>query len=509
MAEIENSSRTFDQRNWWTASGIAVVSLIYFADVFLRASRKLFWFDELFTVYLCRLPNFRSTWTAVAHGADFNPPLFYLLTRGAQHLFGEGLIATRLPEMLGVWLFGICIFLFVSKRAGHIAGFIAGTLPFFTLAQFYAYEARPHGITLGWCGLALLCWQKAEDGTAKYRWLCGMGLSLAAAMLTHVYAVYLIFPFALVELFGSFRTRRINWGMAVALAAPLTLAVAVFLPMFRVYRSTMPVGFAAATRMALPLFFVNTMGPATAVFLLFVLLLVFGAQPRLSEDIRNRRSRELLLLLGFCCLPLVGWLGSRFSHGPFIDRYFLSSIAGFSIFFGYANSPVKVQPWVSKWLAGAMLLLMLGDLAGVITARLKNNTTLEEASVGVTLSTNPRDPLDLYPALSSLDKPLDVLVLPDLSYFYFFNYAPPAVVSHLYFGAEPGDLLLGGYERLARWAHVGLRTTTFENFMSTHRRFLVYANVKGNGSVQRFLSAGYKLKSASAGGDGILYEYEK
>jgi hypothetical protein len=65
--------------SWGAIAGVALFSVLYFADIFLKASQKCFWFDELFTVYLCRLPDFKSTWTAVAHGADFNPPLFYLM----------------------------------------------------------------------------------------------------------------------------------------------------------------------------------------------------------------------------------------------------------------------------------------------------------------------------------------------------------------------------------------------------------------------------------------------
>src|SRR6266851_2535093 len=80
-------------------AGMALVSAVYFADILLKASRKCFWFDELVTTYLCRLHDFKSTWTAVLHGADFNPPLLYLLTRTAQGLFREGLIATRLPAI--------------------------------------------------------------------------------------------------------------------------------------------------------------------------------------------------------------------------------------------------------------------------------------------------------------------------------------------------------------------------------------------------------------------------
>ena len=130
-SRAESSSLGSFKLSRFSIAGIATVSAVYFADIFLKASQKCFWFDELFVVYLCRLPSFRDTWTAVVHGADFNPPLFYLMTRGAQRLFGEGLIATRLPEIVGVWLFCMCLFLFVARRAGVISGFIAGAFPFY------------------------------------------------------------------------------------------------------------------------------------------------------------------------------------------------------------------------------------------------------------------------------------------------------------------------------------------------------------------------------------------
>ena len=79
---------------------LAVFSIVYFGLTFYRASRKLFWFDELFTVYLCRLPDFKSVWRAVLNGADFNPPVLYLVTRFSERIFGEGHIATRLPEIV-------------------------------------------------------------------------------------------------------------------------------------------------------------------------------------------------------------------------------------------------------------------------------------------------------------------------------------------------------------------------------------------------------------------------
>src|SRR5437764_172458 len=89
---------------------LIVFSGLYFLATFYRASRKLFWFDELFSLYISRLPDMASVWNVLKQGMDFNPPLFYALTRFAESLFGEGHIATRLPAILGFWIFCLCLF---------------------------------------------------------------------------------------------------------------------------------------------------------------------------------------------------------------------------------------------------------------------------------------------------------------------------------------------------------------------------------------------------------------
>jgi hypothetical protein len=515
-ASADNDPFSSHKLNWNTIAGIVLVSAVYFADLVLKASQKCFWFDELFTTYLCRLPNFNSTWTAVLHGADFNPPLLYLLTRCAQWFFGEGLIATRLPAMVGVWLFGICLFLFVARRAGIVSGFIAGTFPFFTLAQYYAYEARAHGIVLGWCGLALVCWQRNAEGRAKKVWLVGFGLCLVGALMTHVYAVYLLFPFALAELYNLFQRGRPDWGIVAAMVVALiSVTVAVYLPMFRVYRATVPATFFPASHDLLQRFLVAVIGPAIGVILLSLVLFALEGmwRTRAATAIAAIPKREMLVAAAFACIPLVGLLGSKVSHGPFIERYFLSSIAGYAIFLGFASSRRQVGSWKAQALAACMLLLMIGDLGTTIYLGVKHRIALLEPSTGLALSTTPSNPMALYETLSLNKNGLDILVLPSLEYIYFFRYAPPSVVSHLYFGAPANNINLGGYEKLAKWARVGLTTTTFGPFLATHDRFLVYESASGSGAdlaaMQAIAIAGYKLKSARGDVVGIMYEYVK
>ena len=343
--------------------GIGVVSIIYFADVFLKASRKCFWFDELFTVYLCRLANFGDTWTAIEHGSDFNPPLFYLLERGSQRLFGAGLIATRLPSTIGVWLFCLCLFLFVARRAGAVCGFIAGVFPFFTSVQYYAYEARAHGIVLGWCGLALVCWQRSTAGARRHVWLAGFWLSLIGALLTHVYAVYLLVPFALVELYNVARVRQPDWRiLAVIAVALVSVTSTITLPLIRYYHAAAsPARIFGAYHDVLEHFLLNVVGPALGIFIFWLLLATLdgrGTRPDMSPAVII--PGQVAVAVGFASIPIVGLVGCKLSHGPFLDRYFLASVTGYSIFLAIASSKLRA-PWIRASFAVCLFGLMIGD----------------------------------------------------------------------------------------------------------------------------------------------------
>ena len=398
-----------------TIASIALLSVVYFTDIFLKASRKCFWLDELFTVYLCRLPSFTNTWTAVTHGADFNPPLLYLLTRSAQRLFGDGLIATRLPATIGVWLFCVCLFFFVALRAGVVSGFIAGAFPFFTLAQYYAYEARAHGIILGWCGLALVCWQRNTDERARYLWVAGFGLSLLGALMTHVYAIYLLVPFGVVEVYNVLKRGQPNWGIVVVLIfIPTCVILAVYLPLFRAYRTAaMPATYFPASHDLIQRFLVNAIGPAMIILILWLLLSALDGMRRGQHSTTTAviPQREMLLAAAFACLPLLGLIGCKVSHGPFLDRYFLSSISGYAIFLGFATSRSEVGPGAARILAGFMFSLIVADLGTTAFFCVVDRVVLNEPSTGLRLTTTPSNPMRMYETLSTEHSGLDIMVL--------------------------------------------------------------------------------------------------
>jgi hypothetical protein len=70
----EALTEQLEKRKLWLLCG---VSILYLVVTCLSASRKLMWFDELFTYYIATLPQVADIWSALLAGEP-NPPLLYL-----------------------------------------------------------------------------------------------------------------------------------------------------------------------------------------------------------------------------------------------------------------------------------------------------------------------------------------------------------------------------------------------------------------------------------------------
>lgn len=508
----DNAKRLLDSK---TIFVFLVISVAYFADMLMRASGKPFWFDELFTVYLCRLPTLGDTFTAVKHGADFNPPLFYMLSRAAQAIVGMGSIGIRLPEIIGVWIFGSCLFLFVARRLGRTAGLIAALFPFFTLARYYAYEARPHGITLGWCGLMLVCWQQIQEDscstTCKWLWSAGFGGAMLASLLTHVYAVYLLIPFFLIEVYSFYRTRKLNWGVAISLALSIAVALPIFLPLMRTYRQVFGTEKPDYLRVAgTTLSFVSqTVGDGVYLLYLFFLLVSLVLYLR-SKQVRPEPPAsksdlleiELLLAALFLVLPAPGTINAVFNSVPIFARYFLSYLAGVMILLAYASSFLRVSFNLQKLFANVMLLLLIGDvwLVGMHAYRHKADHLVEPSS-SLILTTFTKTSVE-DALLNNLKPDIPVIDLDKLGCLSLYYYADPAMQTRIRFASEVNtDFFSESYALLTKWAHLNLKTVELRPFLASHDHFYVVSSqgkefgVCGD-CLRTFITAGYALQSS-------------
>ena len=502
------------------AIAFLLLSALYFLDTFLRATLKTFWYDELFTVYLCRLPSFHATWAAVLNRTDLNPPLFYLVTRWAQHWTGEGLIATRLPAIIGFWIFCACLYFFIAPRLGRICGSIAALAPWFTYAGYYAYEARPHGAVLAWCGLMLVCWQRSRGEAPAVRknsnlWLAGLFLSFLAALLTHVYAIFLSVPFLLVELDHLLRRRRIHLWTCLAFLVPPCLVSTLYLRMSRNYSS----GEASGGLHVHPYeiiqhFIITVFGPSLVLLILLLALLAW----------RNRRSHpshspaasltreELIVALGFLLLPILGVVAAKLTHGPYFDRYFLAATAGFAMLLAQIVATSGTRSLVARGLCAVMLLFLVSD--ALIAAYCHwRHADLDQIGPGnlIVFAPDPARPFARNDSLLLDTSQLDILVTGHPDYLFLEYYAPPELRRRLIFAAPtPTEGFLVSYRRLSRWTGIGLQTTTFDEYFANHRDFLVYANKADClDCTDTIIRDGFTLRSVKLDIDGRLEHFSR
>ena len=474
---------------------LTAFSLFYFADTCLRASEKFFWFDELCTVYICRLPTMHAVWQAVLHGADYNPPLFYLFTRAANALFGEGLIATRLPSILGFWVLCLCLFRFVHRRAGILPAWVAMLFPLLTSAYFYAYEARPHGIVLGFCGLALVLWQMWDEEPHRLWPLVAFSAALGAAFFTHCYAILIAAPFALAEIFQTTKLQRIRWNFWAALLIPAVAAALSFIPLLRSYKAAVAgTIFADLFRAGfhqLPGFYLTLLSPG--IFVILIALVVFAINR--GRFATRFRTSEVVLLLGFIALPVFGVLLGKIVSGPFIPRYFMSSVAGFSLLLGFGTGIRKV----AVIFLGLLVTAGVGQDFAKLAWHWSHGTgeALEEPSSKAPMNTTPGHPLAAYSLLArTVDSSLPIVVIEPMEFLYLDHYGPALRPRLFSVSWSKNDLFYRLYKNVREWCPVKYnRETTFSEFLPQNPRFFVFGNAGYAYELENLIDRGEAVKS--------------
>ncbi len=479
-------------------------SVFYFADICLRASGKYFWFDELVTVYLCRLPSIGATYRAALLGADYNPPLFHILTRLAEGVFGEGLVATRLPSIAGVWVLCLCLFAMVSKRSGAAAGCAAMLLPLLTSARFYAYEARATGIVLGLAGLAALAWQRLPDGTLRRAWLGLFGASLLAAFLTHCYAITLLFPFACGELFRAWRKRRMDRAVWAVMAGAAVVALAFYVPLFRSFERHVGGQFFPPSLGSLQSFYSTLLWPAMLPLVGCVAVFAVDGAVRREGATGLVPGSDVALALGFLVLPATGLALAFVIHGPFIGRYLLSAVLGVCLAIGYAAGRAK---WMAVSLAIFFALLISGDFARLVRHRLAGvGETLAEPNTQLPMNTTPGQPLRAYdPLWGKTPGDAPIVVTDGLEFAFLSHYAPLEVRSRLFYLREAGDTVGGVLEALRAGCQVSYQFADPLSFARATPHFFVYGK-SGQPLAELLQSAPSHTAFRGFSGDRVVLE---
>jgi mannosyltransferase len=152
-----------------------------------------YWRDEAATMSAAQRPlgNLITTLGNIdaVHGA------YYLLIWVMVQLGGTGELVTRLPSAVAMACAAAAVAAIgrrlISPRAGLASGLVFAVLPEVSL---YGQDARPYAIVIALAALAsylLVRVMDAEPG-ARYRWLIGYALSLAALGIVDIFGLLLI-----------------------------------------------------------------------------------------------------------------------------------------------------------------------------------------------------------------------------------------------------------------------------------------------------------------------------
>jgi hypothetical protein len=459
---------------------LGLASVAYFVITCYRAHRRLFWFDEIFTFYVARLPDAASIWNSCLHGADFNPPLIYLFARWSQELFGVTELGMRIPQILGFWVFCVCLYRFVSIRTSALAGFLALLFPLTTEAYWYAYDARSHGAVLGFFGLALISWQAAAD-RAPRRWLSPLllAVSLTGAALCHAYAFLLFIPIAVGELTRSIVRRRFDTLVWAALLIPAVVSGATIFPLLHAIGGFVKPGL--FTTPLKSLWMMWELSAASPLILPFFLLLVVpavwpsGPWFRGDEAKSDRKGwsfawHEFAALWAIFFTPPIAFAAARLNHAPLFGRYTLIVAGAVACLSGAALARSSA--------AGLLALLMTVLVIGNGFTRFRKESLVMEPSTGSAIPTRPEDERATFEWLASAAPGADPIVLLDfLEFAPLFHYATPSILPRLIYldpGFDRPDVNAEGYARLQRYGGAPGAIALRSEFLAGHRSFFAY-----------------------------------
>jgi len=330
----------------WDDEKLAIRGLVFLVayaavrSVVCAASRP-FWYDELCTVAIARLPTTAAIWNAIEHGADSHPPTYYLLERFANYLVPNPHIAFRLSSVLGFCGIVLSVFVFVRRRSDAMCALLCSALTLMSMFYYpFAVEARGYALMSACVAFALVCYQRAD----AIKWVLLLGLSLAAAGVFQYYSVFALFPLAVAESAFFLQSRRLRLGVWSGLACGM-IPLIVFWPMLSLLKKyygahfwaqpslTGVLGFFGWFLNLSPYWGVAVAGAAT-VGVIAILVSECAGKNFASRELPGN-FHENVLILALLAMPLAAFIAMKVTHGGLTERYMLPAGLGVPFALGW------------------------------------------------------------------------------------------------------------------------------------------------------------------------------
>jgi len=340
----------------------AMLAAFYLATSIYIGSHRLFWYDEIVTAHLAGLPNLATVLDALSHGADGLPPGYYILAMTTQKVFGSNEVAARLPSALSMAVGLLVTFDCARRLSDGLHGLIALAVLTCSFLPYYGYEARSYAIYFMLSALSLWIWTCTPDDK---RWSpITFGAVLFLAVTIHYYAVLLLVPYGLWELYCWKPWQRPSPKLVVGILG-VALAMLLMSKVMLSYSHQFSAAFSATpwtpTFNGLRSVFYDLFPDGLfllALVMLWLAMAVLSSHQSVSSD--RRQAGESVGWL-FLCIPLAGFVLAEWKTNAFLSRYFISALPGIAV--GFSCCLWRHLPNARRVALGVLLILVTWGVA--------------------------------------------------------------------------------------------------------------------------------------------------
>jgi uncharacterized membrane protein len=415
------------ERDWFGLPLLAWALLVLTTILSLVWSHAhLLWIDEFLAYYTDSLPTFGDVMRVQLHyPIVIDPPVQHIMVHAFMDVFGVGILALRLPSLIGFLLFQLCIYLFCSRMAGKRAGVIGMLVPLFTCTVFHSVNGRPYALLMGLFMLSLVFWQRAvrsgEVGASRTLALVGLWLALALAISTQFFGVLVLVPVWIGELARTISRRRIDKPVlgTLVLGVGSVVLILPFLSATRIYRVHYIAGDMSMRYVVEIYRSILQDGPfqlahrfQMTLIGAFVLVLVIGAAVRLRKHLDT--PYEWAAVAALALIPVFGHELEVYVTHTLMARYVLPGVGGFAVAAGLVFAgPVRRN---AVFYGSLLVLLVLGVGLSVRDIQLER---VRSAEILASCEETPA-------VKSELDsRPTDKLYFQTLSQYFTASYYEP------------------------------------------------------------------------------------
>jgi 4-amino-4-deoxy-L-arabinose transferase-like glycosyltransferase len=316
----------------WSYIAACALAAFYLCVSLHIATHRLFWFDEVTTIMVSRMPSFKGLIDLLRSGVDQQPLTYYLLVRFSEHLFGPSELAARIPSALGFAAGLLVTFDCARRLTDNLHGLLAPALLTCSVLPYYGFEARPYALFFMFSACSLWLWLHTERQSKTAA--VSFGLSICAAIATHYYALLNLVPYTAIMVLQGKQPWRSPKLIAGFIGAGATIVL--FAPLAASHRQFSAGFWAAPTLEALSGALSGVYSQIFSTLLFSVacaVIWVVSAAPYFGSNSVSKFTESERLAWLFLLIPLGGFILARLVTNAFTPRYFIGVLPGIAVGF--------------------------------------------------------------------------------------------------------------------------------------------------------------------------------